>query len=351
MNNTVRGSFGNGEDQGQIKIIDFIDDKYRKEAEDFRDYLKSITLTGDRQKKESRTKEDIQKDLEAADFIRLLKERATTPAQAYGYMLYDESSITKIYWAKRVGKTNKYKKPYFEEDPYLEWLVEIYTILLGKSDVIKADPTYYAKIANNEDIERLDPNTTNKIISFDIMNSFTYWWNQYCLLALSNELHKRDMDIRSKDISIDSTMSSNSEADNKKKNAFDSEISANGPQYLDPQTTELYLNIEDFLHEFTKEPWNQGIPLNKNSTGSKLTYLSVLKEIVKQNYKSLGELRDRLGVSGYIFKLIVDKIQKEMKNWYIEPEDFNKYISIYKSVALRILAGQEVSFTQDQLNR
>ena len=128
--------------KGLTPISTIIESQYKDEAFQVAEYLRSISLQGN-VTKESRTAEDIEKDTKAIQFLKDLSD-VDNPALAYGFMLYNETGIVKQYWAKRCGILRKNKRVFWDQDVYIEWLINIYSILNGDHESIH-DPLYFYK--------------------------------------------------------------------------------------------------------------------------------------------------------------------------------------------------------------
>lgn len=293
-----------------VKVEDLIEDKYLDKALKYYELFEELTLRGDYKKAEDRSEEDIEKDQKAIELLKKL-QRNTDPALAYGFMLYDESSITKAYWTKRVGdrKDPHTKKPWVRPEKQIEWLCEIYLVLTDQNPKFK-DHLYYYKFTDN----------TGR---FNIMNNFKLHWNKYMLSEINKYIFKRNVkDYKSLGDSKD-----------------DFEIKAD---YSD-EDIDNFLLVEDFIKYFAKKG---PVKANSGSSLGGLTWKKVLEEIIKNKEGTAVGLSKVLGVSSsHMLLKLRDELKKDMKKFDIDQDIFAEYISKYDGVALDILNGKDATFS------
>ena len=321
----MRNSNGPAFDQteGIVPISAIIDEKYKNKAIQIATYLKAITLTGDYSSPSDRTPDEVQKDNEAIDFLNQLAD-CSDPAYAYGFMLYDETGIMKQYWAKRCGKLRKNKTEFFNQDVYLEWLINVFKILNGDHESIH-DPLYYYKPAG-------ETKRGVKVGNYDIMNSFRVYWNMYCLPILAQWLFKQDQSET--DFGAISIEGSTENAD--AGHHLDAEMAAaNGA--ADPEQEAVFDEVEAVLRSFTRSPWSD--PINAGSKAGAVTYLDVMKAIVAATCGSLAGLRKELNLSQSVQTRAIEKIKNYLDKNGITIEDLGNYISKYPTTAKDILEG------------
>lgn len=294
-----------------IKVEDLIEDKYLDKALEYYELFEELTLRGDYKKAEDRSEEDIKKDQRAIQLLKKLQTN-TDPALAYGFMLYDESSITKAYWTKRVGdrKDPHTKQPWFKKDKKAEWLYEVYLVLMDQNPKFP-DPLYYYKFTD----------TTGR---FNIMNNFKMHWNMYLLPVLSRSIFKRNVN--------DYKPLGDS------KNDF--EIKAD---YSEDDIAD-FLNVEDFIKYFAKKG---PVKTKSGSSLEGLTWKKVLEEIIKNKDERAVKLSKVLGLSAHsVLYKVTDELKKDMKKFDVDLDSFAKYLSKYEDVALNILNGEDVTFSE-----
>ena len=184
--------------RGLVPISSIIEDQYKADAYEYCERFNELTLQGSVTKDE-RTPEDRAKDLEAIELLKELGE-CSNPALAYGFMLYNETGIVKQYWAKRCGLMRKQKGRFFDQDTYIDWLINIFSVLNGDHESIH-DPLYSYKPGGR--------NTRGQAVGdYDVMNSFRTYWNMYCLLMLAKWCYKQDQIEMSSynDVSIEQSL-------------------------------------------------------------------------------------------------------------------------------------------------
>ena len=225
-----------GDAKGAIPIEKFVEAQYLEEAKNYAALFTSLTFKGNITRT-NRTPEQQEADKRA---IELLKELAdcNNPALAYGFMLYNESSITKIYWTKRVGKLRQDKREFFALDKYLEWLTEIFAMLNGDHEKFH-DPLYYFKPGGNR--------KGTAVGDYDVMNSFRTHWNMYFLPILAMYLYQEDQKYNDYGVSIDAAM----ENENGAGNHLEAELAQKGNMIRSPEEDSDLLEVEAFLKAFT----------------------------------------------------------------------------------------------------
>lgn len=332
MNNT---GYEFDQTEGIVPIRKIIDRKYIDKAEQYAAYLKAITLTG-KVTKDSRTEDDIAKDNEAIDFLRELA-KCEDPALAYGFMLYNETGIMKQYWSKRCGKLRKNKTEFFNQDVYLEWIINVFKILNGDHENIH-DPLYYYKpLKDGESAAKLGYKKANgaevKISEYDIMNSFRVWWNMHCLPVLAAWLFKQDdqdgfMNGKAT-ISIEGSYDNEDAGHHLEKEMADSVGTSN------PELDATYDEIENILRKFTRAPWTT--PLNANSKAGTTSYLDVMKFIVAGTCDSLSAMRKQMNLSQAVQGRAIENIKHVFEKAGITTEELAGYLNSYGTIAMDIL--------------
>lgn len=315
--------------KGIVPIEDIIDSKYLSDAKAYAQYMKDITLHGN-VTKDNRSPEDIEKDEKAIELLNKMAE-CNDPALAYGFMLYDETSIVKLYWTKRVGKLRKNKKEFFTLDKYLEWITEIFAVLNGDHPKIH-DPLYYFK-----------PGGTNKagreVGDYDVMNSFKVHWNMYLPPILAQYLYAEDEKQANDEISIDAAM----ENENGAGNHLDAEMSRKNT-ISSPEHDADFDNVEKFLKAFLESPLSDPIPMNAGVKSYGLTFKDVMVALVDGRLNSAASIRTEFHVGNHISEKIIEKLKRTMSKYGVSLQDFAEYLSEFKTVALDILNGEDVSF-------
>jgi len=293
-----------------VKVEDLIEDKYLDKALEYYELFEELTLRGDYKKAEDRSEEDIEKDQKATELLKKLQTN-TDPALAYGFMLYDESSIAKAYWKKRVGdrKDPHTKQPWTRPEKQADWLYEVYLVLTDQNPKYK-DHLYYYKFTD----------ATGK---FNIMNNFKMHWNMYMLPELARSIFKRNVkDFKSLSDS---------------KNDF--EIAAD----YSVEDVDNFLLVEDFIKYFAKKG---PVKANSGSSLQGLTWKKVLEELIKNKDESAVKLSKALNISSpAMLPKLKDELKKDLKKFDIDQDSFAKYISKYDSIALDILNGKDVTFS------
>lgn len=293
-----------------VKVEDLIEDKYLDKALEYYELFEELTLRGDYKKAEDRSEEDIEKDQKATELLKKL-QRNTDPALAYGFMLYDESSIAKAYWKKRVGdrKDPHTKQPWTRPEKQVDWLYEVYLVLTDQNPKYK-DHLYYYKFTD----------VTGK---FNIMNNFKIHWNMYMLPELARSIFKRNVkDFKSLSDS---------------KNDF--EITAD----YSVEDVDNFLLVEDFIKYFAKKG---PVKANSGSSLQGLTWKKILEELIKNKDESAVKLSKALDISSPVMlPKLKDELKKDLKKFDIDQDSFAKYISKYDSVALDILNGKDATFS------
>ena len=320
--------------EGIVPIKSIIDQKYFNQAVQYSEYLKAISLKGNFTDETQRTQDDIAKDNEAIDILNELAQ-CNNPALAYGFMLYNETGIMKQYWAKRCGKLRQRKAEFFNQDVYLEWLINCFKILNGDHEYIH-DPLYYYKPGGTD-------RKGNQVGHYDVMNSFRVYWNMYALPILAQWLFKQDQkETDFGAISIEASME-NADAGHH----LDAEMAeANGSS--DPSQDAEFDIVESVLRTFTRAPWNQ--PINAASKAGGATYLDVMKSIVAVSCDSLAGLRKNLNLSQSVQTKAIAKIKSYLEGEGVTITDLGEYLSKYANTAIAILDGNTKATFRDLYN-
>lgn len=319
--------------QGQVPIEKIIDYKYLAKAKEYESLMKSLTLTGNI-KRDNRTAEELKKDKEAIELLNQLAE-CNDPALAYGFMLYNETGITKIYWAKRVGKLRKNKSAFFDLDKYLEWLTEIFATLNGDHSKFH-DPLYYFKPGG--------VNKAGKIVGdYDVMNSFRTHWNMYFLPILAIYLFHEDEKKNNYGISIEAVMDN----ENGAGNHLEAEISKNHNFVNSPERNIDFKDVEDFLKAFNRFPLKDPIAFKAGTKATGLSYKDVIVALVDGSMKNPSSLRTKFSIGLSIQERIMNKIKRVMDRYGVTIQNLADYISEYRTIALDILSGRNVTFDQE----
>lgn len=278
----------------------------------------------------NRTPEQQEADKRA---IELLKELAdcNNPALAYGFMLYNESSITKIYWTKRVGKLRQDKREFFALDKYLEWLTEIFAMLNGDHEKFH-DPLYYFKPGGNR--------KGTAVGDYDVMNSFRTHWNMYFLPILAMYLYQEDQKYNDYGVSIDAAM----ENENGAGNHLEAELAQKGNMIRSPEEDSDLLEVEAFLKAFTQSPLCDPIPFKAGTAATGVTYRDIMRSIVDGTMNNPTNIRAKYKIGLSIQERIMDKIKKVMDRYGVTTQTLADYISEYRTVALDILDGKTATF-------
>lgn len=318
---------------GLVKIEEIIDPKYIDGAREYEQLFKDLTLSGNI-RRNNRTPEQVEIDKEATDLLLKFRDNeGNTPELCYGFMLYNEASITKIYWTKRVGKLRQDKREYFTVDKYLEWLTEIFAVLNGQHPKYQ-DPLYYfkfGKASRNADL----------VGDYDVMNSFRVHWNMYFLPILAIYLYQEDQKEFNLGVSIDAAL----ENENGAGNHLEAEMVKNSKNIQDMDDYDSFTAVEEFLQSFTSGPLSEPVPLNTGAKGAGVTYRQVMIAIVDGTWTSGKTAYEAFKIGPSIRERILSKIKHEMTKYSITLEDFGRYLDSYRTTALDILNGEDASFT------
>lgn len=318
-----------GDAKGAVPIEKFVEAQYLEEAKNYAALFTSLTFKGNITRT-NRTPEQQEADKRA---IELLKELANcnNPALAYGFMLYNESSITKIYWTKRVGKLRQDKREFFALDKYLEWLTEIFAMLNGDHEKFH-DPLYYFKPGGNR--------KGTAVGDYDVMNSFRTHWNMYFLPILAMYLYQEDQKYNDYGVSIDAAM----ENENGAGNHLEAELAQKGNMIRSPEEDSDLLEVEAFLKAFTQSPLCDPIPFKAGTAATGVTYRDIMRSIVDGTMNNPTNIRAKYKIGLSIQERIMDKIKKVMDRYGITTQTLADYISEYRTVALDILDGKKATF-------
>lgn len=325
--NTTDYELGNA--KGAVPIEKFVKAQYLEEAKQYAALFTSLTFKGNITRT-NRTPEQQEADKRA---IELLKELAdcNNPALAYGFMLYNESSITKIYWTKRVGKLRQDKREFFALDKYLEWLTEIFAMLNGDHEKFH-DPLYYFKPGGNR--------KGTAVGDYDVMNSFRTHWNMYFLPILAMYLYQGDQKYNDYGVSIDAAM----ENENGAGNHLEAELAQKGNMIRSPEEDSDLLEVEAFLKAFTQSPLCDPIPFKAGTAATGVTYRDIMRSIVDGTMNNPTNIRAKYKIGLSIQERIMDKIKKVMDRYGVTTQTLADYISEYRTVALDILDGKKATF-------
>lgn len=318
-----------GDAKGAVPIEKFVEAQYLEEAKNYAALFTSLTFKGNITRT-NRTPEQQEADKRA---IELLKELAdcNNPALAYGFMLYNESSITKIYWTKRVGKLRQDKREFFALDKYLEWLTEIFAMLNGDHEKFH-DPLYYFKPGGNR--------KGTAVGDYDVMNSFRTHWNMYFLPILAMYLYREDQKYNDYGVSIDAAM----ENENGAGNHLEAELAQKGNMIRSPEEDSNLLEVEAFLKAFTQSPLCDPIPFKAGTAATGVTYRDIMRSIVDGTMNNPTNIRAKYKIGLSIQERIMDKIKKVMDRYGVTTQTLADYISEYRTVALDILDGKKATF-------
>lgn len=318
-----------GDAKGAVPIEKFVEAQYLEEAKNYAALFTSLTFKGNITRT-NRTPEQQEADKRA---IELLKELAdcNNPALAYGFMLYNESSITKIYWTKRVGKLRQDKREFFALDKYLEWLTEIFAMLNGDHEKFH-DPLYYFKPGGNR--------KGTAVGDYDVMNSFRTHWNMYFLPILAMYLYQEDQKYNDYGVSIDAAM----ENENGAGNHLEAELAQKGNMIRSPEEDSNLLEVEAFLKAFTQSPLCDPIPFKAGTAATGVTYRDIMRSIVDGTMNNPTNIRAKYKIGLSIQERIMDKIKKVMDRYGVTTQTLADYISEYRTVALDILDGKKATF-------
>lgn len=318
-----------GDAKGAVPIEKFVEAQYLEEAKNYAALFTSLTFKGNITRT-NRTPEQQEADKRA---IELLKELAdcNNPALAYGFMLYNESSITKIYWTKRVGKLRQDKREFFALDKYLEWLTEIFAMLNGDHEKFH-DPLYYFKPGGNR--------KGTAVGDYDVMNSFRTHWNMYFLPILAMYFYQEDQKYNDYGVSIDAAM----ENENGAGNHLEAELAQKGNMIRSPEEDSDLLEVEAFLKAFTQSPLCDPIPFKAGTAATGVTYRDIVRSIVDGTMNNPTNIRAKYKIGLSIQERIMDKIKKVMDRYGVTTQTLADYISEYRTVALDILDGKKATF-------
>lgn len=325
--NTTDYELGNA--KGAVPIEKFVEAQYLEEAKNYAALFTSLTFKGNITRT-NRTPEQQEADKRAIELLKELAE-CNNPALAYGFMLYNESSITKIYWTKRVGKLRQDKREFFALDKYLEWLTEIFAMLNGDHEKFH-DPLYYFKPGGNR--------KGTAVGDYDVMNSFRTHWNMYFLPILAMYLYQEDQKYNDYGVSIDAAM----ENENGAGNHLEAELAQKGNMIRSPEEDSDLLEVEAFLKAFTQSPLCDPIPFKAGTAATGVTYRDIMRSIVDGTMNNPTNIRAKYKIGLSIQERIMDKIKKVMDRYGVTTQTLAEYISEYRTVALDILDGKTATF-------
>lgn len=325
--NTTDYELGNA--KGAVPIEKFVEAQYLEEAKNYAALFTSLTFKGNITRT-NRTPEQQEADKRAIELLKELAE-CNNPALAYGFMLYNESSITKIYWTKRVGKLRQDKREFFALDKYLEWLTEIFAMLNGDHEKFH-DPLYYFKPGGNR--------KGTAVGDYDVMNSFRTHWNMYFLPILAMYLYQEDQKYNDYGVSIDAAM----ENENGAGNHLEAELAQKGNMIRSPEEDSNLLEVEAFLKAFTQSPLCDPIPFKAGTAATGVTYRDIMRSIVDGTMNNPTNIRAKYKIGLSIQERIMDKIKKVMDRYGVTTQTLADYISEYRTVALDILDGKRATF-------
>lgn len=318
-----------GDAKGAVPIEKFVEAQYLEEAKNYAALFTSLTFKGNITRT-NRTPEQQEADKRAIELLKELAE-CNNPALAYGFMLYNESSITKIYWTKRVGKLRQDKREFFALDKYLEWLTEIFAMLNGDHEKFH-DPLYYFKPGGNR--------KGTAVGDYDVMNSFRTHWNMYFLPILAMYLYQEDQKYNDYGVSIDAAM----ENENGAGNHLEAELAQKGNMIRSPEEDSDLLEVEAFLKAFTQSPLCDPIPFKAGTAATGVTYRDIMRSIVDGTMNNPTNIRAKYKIGLSIQERIMDKIKKVMDRYGVTTQTLADYISEYRTVALDILDGKKATF-------
>lgn len=325
--NTTDYELGNA--KGAVPIEKFVEAQYLEEAKNYAALFTSLTFKGNITRT-NRTPEQQEADKRAIELLKELAE-CNNPALAYGFMLYNESSITKIYWTKRVGKLRQDKREFFALDKYLEWLTEIFAMLNGDHEKFH-DPLYYFKPGGNR--------KGTAVGDYDVMNSFRTHWNMYFLPILAMYLYQEDQKYNDYGVSIDAAM----ENENGAGNHLEAELAQKGNMIRSPEEDSDLLEVEAFLKAFTQSPLCDPIPFKAGTAATGVTYRDIMRSIVDGTMNNPTNIRAKYKIGLSIQERIMDKIKKVMDRYGVTTQTLADYVSEYRTVALDILDGKKATF-------
>lgn len=319
-----------GDAQGAVPIEKFVETQYLADAKQYAALFAALTFKGNITRA-NRTPEQQEADKRAIDLLNELAE-CNNPALAYGFMLYNESSITKIYWTKRVGKLRQDKREFFALDKYLEWLTEIFAMLNGDHEKFH-DPLYYFKPGGKS-------RKGAAVGDYDVMNSFRTHWNMYFLPILAMYLYAEDQKYNDYGVSIDAAM----ENENGAGNHLEAEIAEKGNMIRSPEEDSEFFEVETFLKAFTQPPLSDPIPFKAGTAATGVTYRDIMRSIVDGTMNNPTNIRAKYKIGLSIQERIMDKIKKVMDRYGVTTQTLAEYISEYRTVALDIIDGKNATF-------
>ena len=328
--------------EGLCPIIKVVPPEFQSEAKEWAAYLHSITLSGNKKTAEMRTQEDIEKDEKAIEFLNMFPRPNKapspdfTPAVYWGFMLYNESGITKTYWKNYVGTLRKNKSDYFNLDKYLEWITEISVILSGKHPYFH-DPLYYYTVNGK--------NKQGKLVGyFDVMNSFRTTWNSQFPSFIAKYLWKQDAmnsdwaganEKGQKIISIEQAMENEDGG-----NHLASQMAQSNKNMgtLTPEDEYEFSVVEDFLRSFLKKPFTDPLPKSEISTKD------FVRALVSGEVGSNAALKKALGIHSSVEQKAIANVTKQMEVFGVDKNSFAEYLSRFKDIGVEILDGKKISF-------
>lgn len=320
--------------RGQIPIETFIPKNLLQAAKDYALVMQDLTLKGN-VKPDTRDEEQIAKDEEAIELLQRLAD-CEDPALAYGFMLYNETSIVKIYWANRVNKLRYDKSEFFTLDRFLEWLTAIFEVLNGDHPQIH-DPLYYYKL------DHVKSDGTH-VGYYDVMNSFRVQWNRTCLVKIAYLLRLEDK----KQTDEVSTISYEGALDNENGagNHLEAEMAAKGNLITSVDDDDTYRAVEEFLKEFVDGELAGEVPLKSGTIASGMTYKDYMLAIIDGTVNNVSGLRSKFYIGSNVQERINHELEKAMSRKGITLQDLAYYLSSYKTIAIDILNGLDNSFTK-----
>lgn len=319
--------------QGLVKIIDLVPAKDKDAAEEWAAYMHSITLTGNKKTADLLTEEDIEKDKKAIELLNKFPRKNHPPsddfssALVWGFMLYNESAITKKYWDVYVGKNNPRKAEYYDPVKYAGFITEIYIILSGKHPFFH-DPLYHYTIdgENKKGVH---------VGYFDVMNSFRTAWNSHIFTHLARYMWRQE----AKDHEASPTISIEASLENEDAgNHLAGEMSKNAAAVSSPEDEYDFIEVEDFLRSIKGSEWES--PIVKNG----VSYKDFVKALIGGVATSNAGFKKELGLNRNSEEKAADKVMKQMKKFGINIQTLSDYLSRYSTIAKDILEGKNVSF-------
>ena len=320
--------------EGAVPIKAIIPAQLKTEAMGWRDKMLDLTLSGHKTLN-NRTPEEMDKDVEAIALLKSFQEEVNPDreAMAYGFMLYDEGDICKIYWAKYCGKLRQDKREFYGQDKYLEWITEIFSTLNGDHEKFH-DPLYYYTVDGEN-------SKGKRVGNYDVMNSFRVYWNQYFLSILAQYLYQEDTKEREQNaVSIDAVKDN----ENGAGNYLDAELAGKVNYTLDVDKQTTYDEIEDFLASFLEPPLCNPIPTKAGTKSEGVTYLDIMKVIVQGTLTSAATFRKEVNLSQSVQTRAMDHLYTLMERRGISLQDLADYLADYGTIAEDILDGIDNSF-------